>query len=90
MTDEIPRGALGTCQEVLDLLSEYVNGELTAANVTAIDRHLAGCPPCERFLDSLKRTVDWTQQMKIDKVPPEVATRLRHFLRSKVQNKDDD
>ncbi len=37
------------CSEVLADLSEYVNGELSDAQVTAVEAHLAGCSNCERF-----------------------------------------
>jgi anti-sigma factor RsiW len=37
------------CSQVLALLSEYVDGELDAAAVDKIEKHLVGCPNCERF-----------------------------------------
>lgn len=37
------------CSEVLAQLSDYIDGELGAAEVTHIEEHLLGCPNCERF-----------------------------------------
>lgn len=37
------------CSEVLANLSEYIDGTLDASTVTRIEKHLLGCPNCERF-----------------------------------------
>ena len=37
------------CTEVLDDLSDYLDGELTADRVRQIEAHLEGCDWCERF-----------------------------------------
>jgi mycothiol system anti-sigma-R factor len=34
------------CPEVIERLWEYLDGELAAKEVAAIDHHLAGCPHC--------------------------------------------
>ena len=47
----------GKCRDVFGLLSEYLDRELTPQTCAEIEAHLAGCPPCIEFLNSLKRTV---------------------------------
>ncbi len=47
----------GKCHEVFALLSEYLDKELTPLTGAEIEAHLAGCPPCIEFLNSLKRSV---------------------------------
>jgi anti-sigma factor RsiW len=37
------------CTEVLARLSEYLDGELTPAEVAQVQAHLHGCDWCERF-----------------------------------------
>jgi len=37
------------CSEVLARLSDYIDGELGAAEVKDVEEHLLGCPNCERF-----------------------------------------
>jgi RNA polymerase sigma-70 factor (ECF subfamily) len=46
-----------SCQEVFALLSEYLDLELPPGECAQIERHLADCPPCIEFLESLRRTV---------------------------------
>lgn len=45
------------CKEIFALLSEHLDAELPQASCEEIEKHLAGCPPCLEFLESLKRTV---------------------------------
>jgi anti-sigma factor RsiW len=37
------------CSEVLAQLSDYIDGELGAAEAKHVEEHLLGCPNCERF-----------------------------------------
>ena len=37
------------CSEVLARLSDYIDGELDAAEVKDVEEHLLACPNCERF-----------------------------------------
>ena len=37
------------CSEVLARLSDYIDGELDAAEVQDVEDPLLGCPNCERF-----------------------------------------
>lgn len=37
------------CTEVLDDLSDYLDGELASARVQQMEAHLRGCDWCERF-----------------------------------------
>ena len=45
------------CLQVLEKLSEYVDGELTPADKEKIDAHLQGCDWCERFGGEFSRLV---------------------------------
>ncbi|MDZ4685207.1 MAG: zf-HC2 domain-containing protein [Planctomycetaceae bacterium] len=46
-----------TCQEVIDYLSAYVARELPPDEQTAMERHLAVCPPCVNFLKTFRTTL---------------------------------
>ena len=37
------------CTGVLEVLSDYLDGDLDAGTVRRVDAHLAGCDWCERF-----------------------------------------
>jgi anti-sigma factor RsiW len=46
-----------TCQEVLDFLSDYVEGRLSAGEHARLEEHLAVCPPCVDYLKSFEATL---------------------------------
>ncbi len=73
------------CKEVVDLLSDYLANELPKEDVAGIRSHLAGCPNCMAFLDSLNTTVKLTHNLNEEDIPPEVVDRLHAFLRSKTR-----
>lgn len=43
-----------TCDEILDLLSAALDGQLTAGEQAALDAHLAHCPACSTLYDDLR------------------------------------
>lgn len=46
-----------TCQELLDFLGAYVEGELAADERAEFDRHLAVCPACVDYLHGYRETI---------------------------------
>jgi len=66
------RGSAG-CRAIFERLSEYLDEELDPALCAAVDEHLDGCAPCQKFLESLRRTV--TALHEID--PPRMPDELR-------------
>ena len=49
------------CRSLFERLSEYLDGEIDAEGCADLDAHLADCPPCREFLESLRRTVRLVQ-----------------------------
>ena len=45
------------CQEFVDFLMSYLDGELPAAQRTSFEQHISDCPECDTFLDTYRRTV---------------------------------
>jgi len=46
-----------TCEKAGDLLSAYIEGELTGRRCTALETHLSGCEGCREELETLKNAV---------------------------------
>ena len=45
------------CNEVVELLTDYLDGALDASTVERVEAHLALCPPCVIYLDQLRTTI---------------------------------
>lgn len=72
-----------SCREVLHRLNDFLDGELSPAEVGRVTAHLAGCHTCEQFggrvgelIASLRATADAAP----DEVPAGASARLRARL----------
>jgi anti-sigma factor RsiW len=45
------------CQQVVELLTEHLEGALPPRLATLVDQHLAGCPNCAAFLEQLRAAI---------------------------------
>ncbi len=65
-----------TCHDLLDGLSDYLDGEAPAALCTEIERHLAECNKCRIVVDTLRKTVTLYHQLP----QPLMSTQARERL----------
>jgi anti-sigma factor RsiW len=56
MSHDHGRGS-AECRAMFAQLSEYLDGELPPDLCDEMDEHMDDCPPCQAFLESLRRTV---------------------------------
>lgn len=47
-----------TCEELVELVTAYLEGSLPAEERTAFDDHVALCPGCDRYLAQFRTTID--------------------------------
>ena len=59
------------CRELFARLSDYLDGEVPAEIRAEIEGHLGACPPCEAFLESLRRTVGLVRDLPTPGLPEE-------------------
>lgn len=65
------------CFDVLDRLSDYIDGELGAAALAEVEQHLVGCEVCTGFgaeFDAVAKAV--RARLTVTDVPGEIAARL--------------
>jgi len=43
-----------TCREVVELMTDYLEGALTAADRARFEEHIAGCAGCTGYLEQLR------------------------------------
>lgn len=69
-----------SCREMLDQLSDYVDGELGEALCAQLEAHLAGCPDCRVMVDTLRRTIVLYRTQAPADLPQDVEARLYRVL----------
>ena len=73
------------CREIFALLSDYLNLDLPPEACRHIETHLAGCPPCIEFVESLRKTVELCRQYRPDELPEPIEKQARDELLSTYQ-----
>ncbi len=61
-------------------LSEFLDGELEAAERARVEEHVQWCPECRRMLESLRRTVEGLMELRVT-APESLATGVIDRLR---------
>ena len=77
---ERPSGGARTCKDVIDLLTDYMEGALAPAATRRLETHLGHCPACEGFLETLRATRTAVRGLHASAIPEDCQARLRAFL----------
>jgi anti-sigma factor RsiW len=68
-----------TCQELVELVTEYLDGALPSADREAFEAHLALCPGCVTYVEQLHTAVRVAHDTRELERRPEVAALLHAF-----------
>jgi anti-sigma factor RsiW len=70
------------CIELVELVTSYLEGALDDGQRARVDRHLAGCGGCHRYVEQMRATIAIAGRLEPDDVPPESIDRLLDVFRS--------
>jgi anti-sigma factor RsiW len=70
------------CRELIELLSDYLDGAIPQPDRAVIDDHLAACDGCTRVVDQLRQTIRIAGTLTPDDVPIEQRDALLGAFRS--------
>ena len=70
-----------TCQDLIGLLLEYLEGTLGADALAQFERHLEACAPCRAYLRTYQRTRALTVEAMAVEMPAELRALLQEMLR---------
>ena len=65
-----------TCHEVIELLSTYIEGGLTADDRRRVDEHLALCDGCTTYLEQMRETIHLSGLVTEEQVPEDEKAAL--------------
>jgi anti-sigma factor RsiW len=55
-----------SCQELVEVITDYLEGALPPTDVERFEAHLGECDACQRYLDQMRATI-----AALGRVPPE-------------------
>ena len=70
-----------SCQEVVELVTDYLDGGMSPADVARFDHHLSLCEGCVFYVEQIRMTIAAVGQAREDDVPPEVRDDLVRAFR---------
>jgi hypothetical protein len=59
-----------TCKELVELVTEYLEGTLPVAMRTRMEQHLSGCDGCTNYLEQMRQTIRLTGQLREENLTP--------------------
>jgi predicted anti-sigma-YlaC factor YlaD len=68
------------CRGVLDVLSDYLEGDVGEAVCEEVEEHLAGCEKCRMHVDAMRRIITLYKKWKDEPIPDDVSQRLQHVF----------
>ncbi len=73
--EEIP------CQELVELITEYLEGTLSSEQRTRFEAHLAICDGCQTYMKQMRTTIQLVGKLNEEMLPPMVKENLLRAFR---------
>ena len=78
------------CQQVVELVTAYLEGELSAEDSRQVEDHLSGCPGCDTYLAQMRDTIREVGRVDADRLPDDVRSALLSAFTSQTGDSDRD
>jgi anti-sigma factor RsiW len=71
-----------TCQELVELVTNYLDDALSGTTRARFDRHLSGCDGCSAYLRQMRDTIRVTGAITEEQLEPAQRDRLLRAFRT--------
>jgi anti-sigma factor RsiW len=69
------------CQELVELITDYLEGALTRSQRKRFEAHLAGCEHCTEYLRQMRVTIQLTGRLGAEDLTPAMREELIELYR---------
>jgi anti-sigma factor RsiW len=69
------------CQEVVELISDYLEDALSTRERRNLEHHLAGCPHCTAYLAQMRETLRLAGRLTPQDLSPEMTEEFSEIFR---------
>jgi anti-sigma factor RsiW len=69
------------CQQVVEMVTDYLEGSLPRRQRRRLERHLAGCPHCAGYLEQMRATIRLTGRLREEDLSPQMTAELGEVYR---------
>ena len=76
-------GTAISCQEVVEVITDYLEGALPPEQTAILEAHLALCDGCQWYLDQMRTTIATVGRIEDEAVPAEVRDTVLAAFRNR-------
>jgi anti-sigma factor RsiW len=70
-----------TCRELVELVTDYLEGALTSAERRRFDAHIADCDACTTYIEQMRRMLAALGELTTESISPRAEDELRAAFR---------
>lgn len=70
-----------TCQELVELVTDYLENALPRSEAARFEEHLQNCRGCRAYVEQMRRTVGALGRLREDWIPEDAIQKLLHTFR---------
>ena len=71
-----------SCREIVELVTDYLEGDLDADTATALEAHLDVCPGCTRYVEQIREAITTLGEVSSDNLSTEAQAGLLEAFRA--------
>lgn len=70
-----------TCRELVEVVSDYLEGRLPADDTRRLEEHLGECPYCKEYIEQMRQTISALGELSEDSITPAARGELLDAFR---------
>ncbi|MGZ8631331.1 MAG: anti-sigma factor family protein [Actinomycetota bacterium] len=70
-----------TCRELVEVITDYVDGAMSTADRARFERHMGECSGCEAVVSQFRTTIEVTGRLTEEQVSEEQRDAMREVFR---------
>ncbi len=71
-----------SCQELVELVTDYLENALPPAERVRFEEHLIACPGCQTYLEQMRQTIDVLGRVTEESLEPAARHKLLDLFRN--------
>ena len=76
-----------SCKELVELVTDYLEGALPPEDRARFDAHLRQCPGCETYLDQIRQVIHTLGKLTEESIPADAKEPLLQTFRNWKQTR---
>jgi anti-sigma factor RsiW len=69
------------CRQMVELITDYLEGALPRSQRRRFDAHLAGCEHCTEYLEQMRTTIRLTGRLREEDLTPQMRSEFGEIYR---------